>query len=142
MHIREYLPSTQFASLVGSLALVVILIFVARVTTLPKSPQNLAVSDDSSIYNTVSNASWAETLRQIQAQNQASALPQAPTVASTQDIVSAAQDKNITNSIARTLLVNLSDAKFQGLGGDIPTQDKLVAEATAKIESVFRISRK
>ncbi len=50
-------------------------------------------------------------------------------------LLDAAQSANLTTTVGRSLLINISAAKSQGLGSDIPTQDQVVAQARAQIES-------
>jgi hypothetical protein len=58
----------------------------------------------------------------------------ATTTETTKNLLDAATSNNVTNTVARTLLVKLSEAKSQGLGSDIPTQEKLIAQAVAQIK--------
>ncbi|MDZ4225915.1 MAG: hypothetical protein U1C66_00290, partial [Patescibacteria group bacterium] len=47
---------------------------------------------------------------------------------------------NVTASVGRSLLVNLGEAKVQGLGSDIPTQEQIVASALAQIDASQEIT--
>jgi hypothetical protein len=80
------------------------------------------------------NDAWAESLAEIQAQS-GIALPDAPPEDAVANLLSQAQSNNLTDSIGRSLLVRLTSAGVQGLGDDIPTQESIIAEAMAKINS-------
>ena len=130
MGIRRYLPSAQFTLIFTSLAVSGGLVFAADYFSggrdVPSS--NLTLS-------TQQNSDWLETLREIQAQNSDYTLPTVPSTAKVNELLSAAQTNNVTDTVGRTLLVNLSSAKAEGLGGDIPTQEKLIATAMSQIET-------
>jgi len=128
MSVRKYLPSAQFATMVGALALSAGLVFAAEQITSHVPPPQLAT-----VGGVPSQADWQQTLEQIQAESGVS-LPQAPDQATVDSLVAGVQSNNLTDSVARSLLIKLTDAKAQGLGDDIPTQDQLIAEATAAIE--------
>lgn len=96
----------------------------------PKPPQFASAPPPATPY---ADPDWQETLAAIQ-KTTATALPPSPDGDAVSNLLQAAQSPNLTDTIARTLLINLSEAKAQGLGGDIPTQDRLVAQAVAQIE--------
>ncbi|MBY0294284.1 hypothetical protein K2Q08_03060 [Patescibacteria group bacterium] len=60
-------------------------------------------------------------------------LPPAPDQNTVEALLQAAQSNNLTDSISRSLFVNLVNAKGQGLGGDIPTQEQLVSQALSQL---------
>ena len=76
---------------------------------------------------------WGAVLEDIQAQDPSYTLPEAPTESSIAAFLDAAESPNLTDTVGRTLLVNLSAAKSQGLGDDLPTQDQILAQATAQL---------
>lgn len=130
MDLRSYLPSSHFATIAISVAAAGVLVLVAHYATRPpKSPAEItsatlpAPEDD-----------WQLALEQIQAQ--APGLPAAPDEDTIQGLLEAARDSNITSSVARSLFVNLTDKSAQGLGSDIPTQEKLISEASSRISGL------
>ncbi|MBI2004669.1 hypothetical protein HYS79_00730 [Patescibacteria group bacterium] len=130
MSIREYLPSAQFAFMVGAVALSAGLVFAADYLTgrdAGKAPGGVAVSTTNQ-----AGDNWLTTLHDIQAQSSAG-LPQSPNKDSVLNLLGAAQSENLTNTIGRSLFIKLSDAKAQGLGDDIPTQDALIADALSQV---------
>ena len=119
----QILPSAQFTTTVVSIAAAGGLIVGAQYITRPQNtaPQlsaapETAVTDD-----------WEASLAQVQAT--APKLPEAPNQDTVSALLQAAKSDNLTDTVARTLLINLSNASSQGLGADIPTQDKIVALA-------------
>ncbi len=132
MSIVRYLPSTQFALIVFSILLSGGLVLAAEHFTNPEARAGSGPSQ--LVVGTQNNADWLQTLREIQAENSAYSLPAPPDESAVQTLLNAAKTKNLTETVGRTLLVNLSDAKAQGLGDDIPTQNKLIANAAAQIE--------
>ncbi len=128
MSLGTYLPSAQFTLIVLSIALSGGLVYAAQyVTGTPAAPTLSSTPAPTASVD----ANWQDTLKEIQAQNPSTVSP--PDENSVSNLLKAAQSTNLTDTVARTLLINLSDAKAQGLGSDIPTQDKLVAQATAQI---------
>jgi hypothetical protein len=75
---------------------------------------------------------WEQTLAQIQLESGITA-PAPPSQTTVNELLTAAQSPNLTSTIGRTLLVNLSAANSQGLGSDIPTQESIVEAAAAKV---------
>lgn len=132
MNVRGYLPSAQFALILSSIAISGGLVLAAELYTSPKTPT--PTLNPSILTANTQNNDWLETLREIQAQNSAYAAPTPPSEAGVQALLGAAQSPNITSTVGRSLLINLSDARAQGLGEDTPTQDKLIAGAAAQIE--------
>ena len=129
MNIGDYVPSGQFTAIVVSLLLSAGLVYAAERFT-STTPATLAV--DTSPTQPNDSANWVATLNDIQAQNASTSLS-APNPNLVNQFLEAAQSSNLTDSVARTILVNLSNAKSQGLGNDTPTQDQIVAAATAQV---------
>jgi phosphohistidine swiveling domain-containing protein len=129
---RRYFPSAQFSfiaiSLVSSAGLVYAADFITKppVTTAQLSTSQIDRAD------TVQNADWQQSLQDIQTQSGISA-PQAPDPATVSAMVKAAQTANVTQSVGRTLLINLENAKAQGLGDDIPTQNQIISDALTQV---------
>jgi len=130
MNIGRYLPSAQFTLLVGSLAASVGLVYAAQLVTHSSTAQIQVASNNDAQNNT----NWEAAFDAIEAA-QASSTLITPSPATVGDMLAAAQSANLTESVGRSLLVNLGDETSQGLGGDIPTQDALVAQAAAQIAS-------
>lgn len=129
MNLRSYLPSAQFSVIVVSLALSGGLVVGASMLTRPAAPAQIVAGATPAS----GGAGWEVALRDIQAQNASNSLPAPPSQGDIQNFLSAAQTSNVTASVGRTLLVNLANAKTQGLGDDIPTQEKLIAAAQAQL---------
>lgn len=132
MKVGRYLPSAQFTLLVGSIALAAGLVFAAELWTHPPASAQVAV--DTTQTAPSNNANWEATLYAIQAANASSSLA-IPSPDVVNQLLAAAQSPNLTDTVGRSLLVNLGNAESQGLGSDIPTQDQLVAQAAAQISS-------
>ena len=114
----------------GALALSAGLVYVAdRFVNYEAPSPTVAVGS-----NTGANPNWAKALEEIQAQSPLNRLPQAPSSGSVSGLLDAATSDNVTDTVARTLFIQISSAKAQGMGSDIPTQDALIAEAAAKID--------
>jgi hypothetical protein len=129
MRIRDLLPSARFAAILSSLMFSGGAVLGAYAFThYEPAPSQVAVSPSQT-----TSLDWKKALEDIQAQNPQSRLPSAPSEEVVQNLLGAATSENVTDTVARTLFVNLSTAKAQGLGGDIPTQDALIADAAAKI---------
>jgi len=130
MNVRAYLPSTTFSTIAGSIGLAGLLILSAQYITHPKdiSPAALAPTNDAA---TATDADWQAALAKIAVDSPS--LPEAPTEEKVNQLLNAAQSSNITDTVARSLLINLSSASAQGLGSDIPTQEKLIASAVSQL---------
>jgi len=122
MSAQQYLPSRQFVVLLGALCVSVGLVYAAQLVTQPASLQKTVVVGNER------QQDWRSSLGTIQAQSGVQ-IPSAPDESVTEALRTAAQTQNKTETIARTLLVNLGEARAQGLGSDIPTQDKIIAAA-------------
>lgn len=132
MRIKEILPSERFATIVGSVALAALLVWGAYALTHPAPHQAQLASSDTPA---PAAGDWRQSLEEIQAQNPLNKAPQGPSADTVNKFLNAAQSNNLTDTVARTLLVNLSEAKGQGLGDDTPTQDQLVAQALAQVKA-------
>lgn len=133
MNIGQYLPSAQFGLMASALALSGGLVLAAQYATSRYAPASTIASADPSSQN----ADWKAELELIQ-QTSGVALPEAPSQELVGQLLEEAKTSNLTSSVARTLLVNLSAAKAQGLGDDVPTQEKIVADAAAQLQPTER----
>lgn len=131
MSLRPYLPSAQFVLIVSSLALSGGLVWAAERYVAPPAPAQIAVASnaDTDLQSTVD---WQASLAAIEAQN-GQALPTPPSSDEVQALLQSAKTSNVTDTVSRTLLVNLANAKSQGLGDDIPTQNELIQGALGQL---------
>lgn len=130
MAIGLYLPSAQFVLVAVSIAVSGGLIIAAeRYTTKENAPAELAVATETSAAD---SGDWKASLEEIQLQSGIS-LPEPPNEESVAELLAAAGEGNLTESVSRTLLINLSSAASQGLGSDIPTQEKLIVLAEGQL---------
>ncbi len=133
MSLSRYLPSVQFSVIALSLFLSGGLVYAAEYMAHPKAaPASLAAATTPTQGSDA--ASWEAALYEIQANNASTSLS-APNPQTVQQMLAAAQSNNVTDTVAKTLLINLSNAKSQGLGSDVPTQDQIIAAAQAQIKS-------
>lgn len=122
----SYLPSAQFILIIASIALSSGLVIAAERYTAKKSaPAELASATESSAQN---STDWKTALEDIQQQSGIT-LPEPPSEESIAQLLAAAKSDTVTDTVSRTLLINLASAASQGLGQDIPTQEQLVAQA-------------
>ncbi len=129
MKLSSYLPSGQFSVIVFSIAIAGGLILAAQYITLPHvAPAYVSTADQPAPAD-----DWQAQLDAIQAQ--APQLPDTPSQATEQQLLDGAKTENLTDTVARSLLVKFSSASSQGLGTDIPTQDQLINEAAQQIQS-------
>lgn len=133
MSLPQYLPSAKFTVMVGSLVLSGGLVVAAQYATRP-SQATVQLAADESAAQAAQAAQWQQTLEDVEAQSGVTA-PVAPSTDVVNAFLNAAQSTNLTTEVGRTLFVNLSDASAQGLGADAPTQDQLLAQATAQINA-------
>lgn len=126
MPLLSYLPSSQFLGIVGSIALAGTLILGANYVANPPADTATVAAGA-----TTTEVDWKAALEEVQAT--APGLPEAPSEDSVAQLLGAAQSPNVTDTVARSLFINLSDAAAQGLGSDIPTQEKLIADAQKRI---------
>ncbi len=130
MHPRSYLPSAQFMVIAGSLLVSGGIVAGAQYYIASKNaPSTLASANLQA-----SDQAWEDSLAEIQAQSGVS-LPDVLSENTVQGLLNQAQSSNLTDSIGRGLLVKLTSAGVQGLGSDIPTQEGIIAEATAQINA-------
>jgi len=130
--VRRYLPSTQFLVILAALAVAGGLVLAAQYTTKPPQAPTLAAAQTAG--GTQTSQDWLATLEQIQAASGVS-LPQAPSQATVNQLLAGVQSSNLTDTVAKSLLINLASVKAQGLGDDIPTQEQLVSEASAQVST-------
>ena len=127
MSLTSYLPSSQFSAIAGSVILAGALIVGAQYVSVPQKQTSLIESAPAA----PENADWRSALEAVQAE--APSLPPAPSADMTQTLLTAAKTSNYTDTVARSLLVNLSSASSQGLGADTPTQDSIISSAVAQL---------
>lgn len=132
MNSRRYLPSAQFSLIAVSLLLSAGLVFVAESVSNP-SKSALTIDTKKSVA-TPSTTDWEQSLKSVQEESGIS-LPPAPDQNTVSALLDAAKTGNLTETVSRSLFVNLLNAKAQGLGNDIPTQDKLIQEALSSIKT-------
>ena len=130
MGISSYLPSAQFSVILTSVLLAGGLIWAADYYTSPRAAPTIVPAQTPSAV-TADGLDWKAALTAIQGEN---TLPSPPSKEAVAGLLAASQTSNVTDSVARGLLINLGEAKVQGLGSDIPTQERIVAEALAKLK--------
>lgn len=133
MKLRQYLPSAQFSVLVVSVALSVGLVFLADAVTRPPAQPSTVAAVDSDQTTNQDESQWQSTLAAVQDSQTLGSLPTPPDETLVNGLLQGAQSNNITESIGRSLLVKITNAKAQGLGDDIPTQNQLISEATKQL---------
>lgn len=131
MSISSYLPSAKLVSIVLSLALSIGLVFAADALTHRSTPVATVAVDTNSQSNI--DADWQTALASIQAQTASSTFP-APDPDFVNTLLQAAQTSNVTDTVGKTILINLNNAQSQGMGDDIPTQDQIVAAAAQQLK--------
>src|SRR3989344_6662168 len=125
MGIVSYLPSAQFSLTLTSVLLAGGLIWAADYYTSPAGPPTIApVQVPSAI--TAQGLDWKAALANIQGEP---TLPTPPSAEVVANLLSASETPNVTETIGRTILVNLGEEKAQGLGSDTPTQERIVENA-------------
>ena len=130
MSVRTYLPSAQFLVIASALAVSGGVVAAAQYFTASHNAQATLSSAGAG----AASGAWKQSLADIQAQSGVD-LPDAPNEGTIETLLDQAQSTNLTDSIGRQLLVKLTAAGVQGLGSDIPTQDSIIAEAAAQINS-------
>jgi hypothetical protein len=132
MSFRDYLPSVKLISIVLSLALSVGLVYAADALTQGHTAAvSVGVVPGTP---TAFDTNWEAALNAVQAQTASSTFP-TPDPNFVNTLLQAAQSPNVTETVGKTLLINLSNAKSQGLGDDIPTQDQIVAAAATQLKN-------
>jgi hypothetical protein len=134
MTVVRYLPSKQFSVIVVSLLLSAGLVYAADFVTASHPPASIAVSAEQQPGNDVAAADWQASLASVQAQSGIS-LPSPSDPNTVDSLLQAAHSSNVTDTVSKTLFVNLLNAKQQGLGDDIPTQDQLISNAASQINA-------
>lgn len=135
MSARIYLPSLQFSLMAISVAVAGGLIVAAKYTT--RAPISVIESVESP--NKIQDVgAWQDTLKAVQADSGVE-LPPTPDPDTVEALRQGAQTNNLTDSVSRTLIVNLTNAKAQGLGDDIPTQNQLIASAVGQIDQSVQV---
>ena len=133
MSVHKYLPSGQFTTVTISIAAAVGLIYAATYITQQKQSESSNLQTENIPTQTASQGDWATSLSAVQAQSGVIA----PT--STTDTANAlrqsVQGSNLTDTISKTLLINLTDAQSQGLGADATTQAQIVQQAVDQINT-------
>jgi len=81
---------------------------------------------------------WEESLEEIQAQS-GIGLPDAPDPNAVENLISMAQSGNLTDSIGRGIFARITTAGVQGLGDDAPTQDGILAAASAQVSASSKV---
>src|SRR6266404_472075 len=124
MNFGRFAPSAQFTGIAVSVLLAGGLVYAAQRISYPpiaaatiESEQAAAGASDST--------SWEAALYASQAANASTSLT-APDPNLVNQFLQAAQSTNVTDTVARTIFIQLSNAKSQGLGNDVPTQDQIV----------------
>ena len=128
--VRPYLPSAQFVLLIGALLLAGGLVYAAQRFTAPPPSTSITTTEGTP----VDTSNWQTALNTIQAQNASTSIPQPPDQNAVAQALSEVQSANLTDSVGRTLFVDLTNAKSQGLGNDTPTQQQIVADAASQIQ--------
>lgn len=127
----SYLPSAQFSLILTSIMLAGGLIWAADYYTSPGGPPVVAPVQTPSALTT-EGLDWKAALAAIQGE---STLPEPPSEEVVAKLLAAAESPNTTASVGRAILVNLGEAKAQGLGSDTPTQERIVENALSKISA-------
>lgn len=140
MNIGRYAPSAQFITIALSLVLSCGLVLAAERFT---NQESTAALNTNGAAQSSDAQNWEATLADIQADNASTFFePSNPQTIS--ELLQAAQTSNVTDAVGRTLLINLSNAKSQGLGDDAPTQDQILAAASAQlkggVKATYRLS--
>jgi hypothetical protein len=127
---RSYLPSAQFMVIVGSLVVAGSTVAAAQYYIAAKNaPATLASANIEA-----TKQAWEDSLADIQAESGIS-LPDAPDPEAVNNLITMAQSSNLTDSIGRGILARLTTANVQGLGDDTPTQDSIIAAASAQVNA-------
>lgn len=131
MNLGRYLPSAQFTVIAISLLASGGLVYGAELYANPPATAAV-VSTAASPAQQADAANWEATLYTIQAENASSSLS-SPAPQTVDEMLAAAQSNNITDTVGKTILINLSNAKSQGLGDDTPTQEQIISAAAAQV---------
>jgi hypothetical protein len=134
MDLYRLLPTRQFSLLVFSLFLSAGLVYAADRVTHPTAHNTVEVDTTKNLAAYADTANWQAALESVQ-QSSGISLPDAPDQNTIQGLLQAAKNSNLTDTVSRSLFVNLVNVKGQGLGSDIPTQDQLVQSALSQIDA-------
>jgi|SRR3989344_662771 len=131
MSLWQYLPSRQFAIVAASLFFAGSLVAAADYWTSPKSSVgSLAVGEPAQ-----PSTDWQNVLEDVQGGAAFASLPTPISGGEVDEMLESAQSDNLTSNAARSILIKLTAAKAEGLGGDIPTQESIVEDALSRIET-------
>ncbi len=131
---RGYLPSAQFMVIVGSLLAATGAVAAAQYYVASQNaPAALTSAGTKAL-----DGDWQESLADIQAES-GIGLPDAPDPNAVANLIAQAQSNNLTDSIGRSILARISTANVQGLGSDAPTQDTILAAATAQVNASAKV---
>lgn len=133
MYLARYMPSVQFIVIALSLFLSGGLVYAADYVSHPHVATATITSTDTTTQMNDSS-DWEAALYAIQASNASTSII-APSESSVNQLLQAAQSPTLTETVGKSLFINLSSAKSQGLGDDIPTQEQLIAQAQAQIQT-------
>src|SRR5437868_1681324 len=114
--VARYAPSGQFAGIALAILLSAGLVYGAERISHPPAATATIQSDQTAQASDSTN--WEAALYASQAANASTSLA-APSTNVVGQFLKAAQSSNLTDTVGRTLLINLSNAKSQGLGDDI-----------------------
>lgn len=128
----RYLPSTQFSLIAISLFLSAGLVFAAEHINKPPTSSIFSANTTTAGNIPAAAGDWKASLASVQ-ENSGISLPDAPDQNTVEALLQAAQTNNLTDSVSRSLFVNLVNAKGQGLGSDIPTQDQIITQALSQV---------
>ncbi len=130
---RGYLPSAQFIVIVGSLLVAGGTVAAAQYYIASQNaPSELLAAQTQAVQQ-----AWEDSLEDIQAQS-GLGLPDAPDPNAVENIISQAQSNNLTDSIGRGIFARITTAGVQGLGDDTPTQDNIIAAASAQVNTSLK----
>src|ERR1700719_4414261 len=124
MNLGRYAPSTQFTGIALSILLSAGMVYASERITHPP-PRTATLASDQTPTQPSDSTDWQAALYASQASNASSSLT-APSASTVDQFLAAAKSSNLTDTVGRTLLINLSNAKSQGLGDDIPTQNQII----------------
>jgi hypothetical protein len=131
MNIGRYFPSAPFVVIVSSIVVSAGLVVAAQYFTRTETPARASITVSTT--SGVPVGDWLETLQQIEGTNIATSTPENEAQGPA-ELLAAAESSNVTDTIAHSLFLNLSAAKSQGLGSDVPTQDKIVEQAITQLD--------
>jgi hypothetical protein len=131
MKLSRYAPSAQFLVIAGSLFISAGLVYAAQLITHP-SASTASLQTDQTDTQASDASNWQAALYAEQAANASTSLA-APDPNVVNQFLAAAKSNNVTDTVARTMLINLTNAKAQGLGDDVPTQDQIVSTAISQV---------